>query len=210
VKAGSAERVRKRYDSWSRYYDALDKMPVLSAGGREKRMVAVRMLSLRPGELFLEVGCGTGEMIALALGAGARPALVVAVDFSRGMLLRTRRKVPSAEVVMCDISALPFPPGSIDKMLASYALTSVPDVDSCVEEMARVLSPGGRLVVLDTKTPDSRVTRALTAPGRALARVAGYTFMDRDTLGALGRRFRLLKIARFMGGHVYVAMFGAR
>ncbi|HLF06458.1 MAG TPA: methyltransferase domain-containing protein [Thermoplasmata archaeon] len=207
MKAGSPEKVRKRYDRWSRYYDAVDKFPVLSAGGRERRLAAVRMLNLREGEVFVDVGCGTGEMIDLALKAGGAPCLAVGTDFSIGMLKRTKGKVSKAEVVACDVAALPFPDGSVDKLLASYTLTSVPDVDGCVREMARVLRPSGRLVILDSKTPDSRAARALTAPTRAMAKVAGYTFMDRDTLGALKKRFRLLKIARYSGGLVYIGLF---
>jgi demethylmenaquinone methyltransferase/2-methoxy-6-polyprenyl-1,4-benzoquinol methylase len=210
VKAGRAEKVRKRYDSWSRYYDAVDKFPGLSAGGRERRKAAVRMLDLRDGEVFVDVGCGTGEMISLALQGGARPLLAVGVDFSLGMLRKARSKVPRAQVVMCDVGKLPFPDESVDKMLASYTLTSVPDVTACVDEMARVLLPGGRLVVLDTKLPESRSRRALTAYPRAVARLVGYTYMDRDTLGALAKGFQTVKISEFSGGLVYAASFARR
>lgn len=201
--------MRKRYDSWSRYYDAVDKFPVLSAGGRERRRLAVEMLRLRDGDVFADIGCGTGEMIALAMKR-TKPEIALGLDFSPGMLRRTKAKVPRCEVVLADVGALPLPDESVDRMIAGYTLTSVPDVEACVAEMARVLKPDGRLLVLDSKRPDSRAGRAVTAPTRAMAKLVGYTYMDRDTLGALKKRFRQLKLARFSGDLVYIGLFAKR
>jgi ubiquinone/menaquinone biosynthesis C-methylase UbiE len=92
---------------------------------------------------ILEVGCGWGE---LAEWVGrATGAEVVAVDLSPRMVELARERGVDAQVG--DVQALPFADGEFDVAIAAWMLYHVPDLDRGIAELARVLRPGGRLVV---------------------------------------------------------------
>jgi demethylmenaquinone methyltransferase/2-methoxy-6-polyprenyl-1,4-benzoquinol methylase len=105
----------------------------------------------------LEVGGGSGRV------AGTVDATVL--DPSRGMLRRARAK--GLETVQASATDLPHPDGSVDAVIVVDALHHFPDVERCLGEMARVLAPGGVLVVTEFDR-STRLGRALEAAERAV------------------------------------------
>ncbi|MCC5581591.1 class I SAM-dependent methyltransferase [Microtetraspora sp. AC03309] len=87
-----------------------------------------------------------GRMAAYLAGRGHR---VRGVDLSPDMLERARRRVPQAEFRLGDLSSLPMPDESVDLVVYSLALTHVPVLDPVLSEFARVLRPGGHVVIAD-------------------------------------------------------------
>jgi demethylmenaquinone methyltransferase/2-methoxy-6-polyprenyl-1,4-benzoquinol methylase len=129
------------------------------------------------GGVVCDVATGTGDL-AFAL-AVLRPDLsIAATDVSTEMLARalTRRNRMPASIVSVaagDISALPFPPASLDAVTASYALRNTPDWRASIAELSRVIRPGGHLFTLDFFLPEARAWRLaflawLAAAGRAV------------------------------------------
>lgn len=100
------------------------------------------------GLRILDVGCGDGVYV---VEAGRRGATVTGVDSSAEMLVATGRRAGEngVEVQLCrgDAGALPFDDASFDVVVAITMLCLVPDPTAAVAEMARVLAPGGRLIV---------------------------------------------------------------
>lgn len=88
-------------------------------------------------ERVLEVGGGSGR--------AARTVGATVLDPSRGMLRRARKR--GLEAVQASATDLPYPDGSIDAVMVVDALHHFPDPERCLAEMARVLAPGGVLVV---------------------------------------------------------------
>ena len=101
-----------------------------------------------PGARVLEVGPGAGDR-APSLAEGA--ASYVALDRSLPALLRTRAKVPSATLVLADAEALPLPDASVDLAVAAHVVDLLDAPYAFLEELARVLAPGGELRLA---TPD--------------------------------------------------------
>jgi demethylmenaquinone methyltransferase/2-methoxy-6-polyprenyl-1,4-benzoquinol methylase len=106
---------------------------------------------------ILEVGGGSGR-VARTVGA-------TVVDPSRGMLRRARTK--QLETVQASATDLPHPDGSADAVFVVDALHHFPDPERCLEEMARVLAPGGVLVVTEFDR-STRLGRALEAAETAV------------------------------------------
>lgn len=98
------------------------------------------------GLRVLDVGTGDGTY---ALEAAARGARVTALDASADMLAEARERAGSTAVVFVEgrAEALPFADGSFDVVVAVTVLCLVPDRETALREMARVLAPGGRLVL---------------------------------------------------------------
>ncbi len=113
------------------------------------RDAAIAHAYLRPEMVVADVGCGTGF---LAGGLAPRVARVYALDGSPAMLEVARRNLaPFTHVTyhVTDGSTLPLPDASVDAALANMVLHHCPDPAAAIREMARILRPGGRLVITD-------------------------------------------------------------
>jgi SAM-dependent methyltransferase len=114
------------------------------AQGRSPQDVALKALTDAAPARLLEVGCGTGTFAgrcARELGCE-----VVALDSSRVMVAATR--AAGVEAVLGDVRRLQFADGSFDAAVAAWMLYHVDELDLAIAELARVLSPGGRLVAI--------------------------------------------------------------
>lgn len=99
---------------------------------------------------ILDCGCGYGRTLLQLSQAGFSNCL--GTDYSAGMLERCRREVPSASLVRSDGRSLPLQPASVDAVLLFAVLTCIPvgaDQQALIEEVRRVLRPGGLLYISD-------------------------------------------------------------
>ena len=94
----------------------------------------------------LDAACGTGRYAAHLASLGHR---VVGVDSSPDMLAVAARRVPQADLREGDLTALPLEDGAVDVVVCALALAHVPDLGPALAELARVLRPGGHLVISD-------------------------------------------------------------
>lgn len=190
--AAALERARRYYDVFAatyetrrdgrgRYHDLLDELEIDFA-----------LPSIR-GREVLEVGCGTGLLLR-AFAQEARRA--VGVDLSPGMLAHARAR--GLEVVEGSSDALPFADASFDVAVSFKTLAHVPDLGRALAEMARVVRPGGTLIV-ELYNPWS--VRALLKRARPLRvadgseRDVGTRYDDRRALErALPRGARVVEV----------------
>lgn len=101
--------------------------------------------AIRPGETVLDVGTGTGALIPLI--RRRRPARIVACDLSRGMLEQMARRHPDVEVHQVDVGMLALPAAAIDVVLMNAMFGNIADKEAALANVARMLRPGGRVVV---------------------------------------------------------------
>jgi demethylmenaquinone methyltransferase/2-methoxy-6-polyprenyl-1,4-benzoquinol methylase len=99
----------------------------------------------------LDACCGTGD---LAIEAERQGGLVTGLDFSRPMLERARRKSETIDWVHGDLLALPFRDGSFDAATVGFGVRNVADLERALQELRRVLRPGGRLAILEITQPE--------------------------------------------------------
>ncbi len=99
-----------------------------------------------PVGVALDAACGTGRYAEFLAGRGHR---VVGVDGSPDMLARARTRVPQGEFLLGDLRRLPVGDAEVDLVVCALALTHVPTLEPVIAEFARVLRPGGHLVIAD-------------------------------------------------------------
>jgi SAM-dependent methyltransferase len=128
------------YELWSETYDGpLRLFPI------EEPTVRGLLEALPPCRV-LDAACGTGRHSAWLAARGHE---LVGVDASPAMLARARAKVPRGRFEQGDLTALPLPDGSVDAALCALALVHLPDLRPAIAELARVVRPGGRIVISD-------------------------------------------------------------
>lgn len=144
-------------------YDRLNH--IMTAGmDRNWRKRAVRQLSTHNPQLStLDVACGTGDMTIELL---KRSCSVTVVDLSEEMLGIAKRKTEAAgfqvsdfKFQVADAEALPFDDAKFDAVTCAFGIRNFVHLDKGLQEMARVLKPGCRMVILELSTPDSRLIR---------------------------------------------------
>ena len=137
------EEIASMFDSVASRYDAMDTL--MTGGLNNVWMTALRKaVAPHPGERILDLA-----------------AEVVACDLSEGMIEVGRERHPEIEFVHGNAMDLDFEDGTFDAVTISWGLRNIPDPQLALREMARVVRPRGRLVVLEFSTPPSRIFRGL-------------------------------------------------
>lgn len=190
---GARAQAPAMFDRIARTYDTLN--GVLSFGmHRTWRRRALTHVPDRSGLRALDVATGTAD-VALALLDDPRVAHVTGCDLSTEMLARGREKVlrhpraDACELVVGDALALPFEDGAFDLVTISFGIRNLIDTDRGLQELRRVLAPGGRLIVLEFSTPEPGPFNAIYDVYRrsVLPRIGGalsgdaraYRYLDR-------------------------------
>ncbi|MEA2775748.1 MAG: phosphatidylethanolamine/phosphatidyl-N-methylethanolamine N-methyltransferase [Acetobacteraceae bacterium] len=137
------DRVAEAYGRWAPVYDIVFG-PVFSRG----RRAAVDAAECIGGRI-LEVGVGTG----LSLGQYAKSNQIVGIDISEPMLVKARERVRKLRldhvemIAVMDAEQLTFQDASFDVVIAQYVVTAVPHPEKALDEFARVVRPGGEIIL---------------------------------------------------------------
>jgi ubiquinone/menaquinone biosynthesis C-methylase UbiE len=192
--------VRDAYTRWAPHYDATH------AGTMPKRQEARIALGAHPGDRVLDLACGTGLNLAHLrdmVGDGGR---VVGVDLTPAMLEIARQRISqngwdNVEVREAAAAALPFPDGSFDRVICTYAMNVIPQYARAIDEVERVLVPGGRFVSLELGLAVKRLPRFL-------ARLPHPCAVDvtHQTLAELRRVFADVQVRRYYLGLIFLAV----
>lgn len=122
------------------------------------RKSTVKIAGLKPGEVVVDVACGTGDLSIAFANAGA--GQVIGVDFTYEMLPIARKKSGGRiSYLTGDAMALPLPDGCCDVVSIAFGVRNVADVGRAMAEFRRILRPGGRLVVLEFSQPENGLIR---------------------------------------------------
>jgi len=184
-------------------YDVITAVLSYGQDARWKRTL-IALAQVQPGERALDLACGTGD---IAFAAAAKGARVVGLDLTHRMLQLAAQKSRAAEFVTGDMTSLPFPSQTFDLVTTGYGLRNVPDLDLAIDEIARVLRPGGRLLSLDFNRPQPALVRAvylsyLTVVGATLGWIL---HRDPDTY-----RYIPASIRRYPGAAGVASLLAAR
>jgi demethylmenaquinone methyltransferase/2-methoxy-6-polyprenyl-1,4-benzoquinol methylase len=144
--------VRSMFDAIAPRYDLVNRVMTfrMDVGWRRR---TVRDLGLGAGSTVVDLACGTGDFCRELHTAGLRP---IGMDLSFGMLAAARTTAP---LVQADALRLPIPDASVDGVTCGFALRNLLALDPFLDELARVVRPGGRIALLEVATPPNPVLR---------------------------------------------------
>lgn len=169
------EGIQTLFDNISPEYDRLNHLLSMNIDKRWRKNAVRRIINTDQPLNVLDVACGTGDF-SLAI---ARRALkiksggvrITGIDISEGMMRVGRRKIRKAgfapeegkkvtvEMVQADCEALPYGDGTFDRITAGFGVRNFEHLEQGLKEMFRVLSRGGRLVILELSVPSNPIVR---------------------------------------------------
>jgi demethylmenaquinone methyltransferase/2-methoxy-6-polyprenyl-1,4-benzoquinol methylase len=211
----SPEGVQRMFDRIAPVYDLMNRVMTMGLDQRWRRKTVKAVVE--PGDRVLDAACGTGDLAIIAAKAGG---VVTGLDFSERMLDRARRKAPELKWVRGDLLALPFEDESFDSATVGFGVRNVADLAAGIEELRRVLRPGGRLAILEITQPRGVLApfyrlwfdRLVPLLGRVLPGGSAYTYLPAsvrrfpgpEDLGALLREagFEDVRWRLYAGGIV--------
>jgi phosphatidylethanolamine/phosphatidyl-N-methylethanolamine N-methyltransferase len=162
--------VTKAYARWAPVYDLV--FGRVFETGRKSSIAAAE----RIGGRILEVGVGTG----ISLPDYSRSNTLVGIDISEPMLLKAKERVAQFNLTnveslsVMDVNHLGFPDESFDVVVAQYVITAVPDPETALAEFARVLKPGGEIILVNHISAESGLRRAFELGFAPIARRLGW------------------------------------
>lgn len=162
--------VEQAYDRWAPVYDLV--FGGVFSKGRRAAIAATN----RIGGRVLEVGVGTGISLPL-YGAHLR---IFGTDISEAMLEKARRRVAEFKLenveglAVMDAEKLEFSDNSFDVVMAQYVVTAVPNPEAALDEFARVLRPGGELIILTRVSADAGMRRFVERRLQPVVRPLGF------------------------------------
>lgn len=169
----SSTFVARRYDRLARIYGFLESIFMMRPGIRS---ATVDALALAPGQTVLEIGCGTGANLSRLVQSVGPSGTVLGIDVSSGMVaraksLRDSRGWKNVELTVQDAQQLNTQQG-LDAVLFSLSYSVLSDQQRALADAWNHLADGGRLVIMDARSPDGRLGALLTRPMRILSRVS--------------------------------------
>ncbi len=155
-----SRQIQNMFSAIAPRYDFLNRL--LSCGrDRHWRRAAVDLLAPASGERYLDVATGTAD-VALEIVSRALPGIHVnGVDISHPMLVLGGRKVRGNDLATAIslqagcVESLPFPDDGFNGVISAFGVRNFSDLIRGLEEMRRVLKPGGRIVILEFSLPEN-------------------------------------------------------
>jgi demethylmenaquinone methyltransferase/2-methoxy-6-polyprenyl-1,4-benzoquinol methylase len=205
---GKRRYVRALFATIADRYDFITVALSYGQDARWKRRL-VALAAPGPHTRALDLATGTGD---IAFAVASRGAQVVGLDVTLRMIELAREKsravsASDTSFLVGDMMALPFPDASFDLVTTGYGLRNVPDLTLAIEEIRRVLKPGGQILSLDFNRPANAIVRKaylayLTAVGGTLG---WLLHRDPDTY-----RYIPASIRQYPGAAAVAGMLGSR
>src|SRR3974390_2808043 len=151
------ESVEQAYDRWAPIYDLV--FGGVFSKGRDAAIQATNKI----GGRGLEVGVGTG----ISLPLYSQNLRIFGTDISEAMLKKAKQRVAEGRLknieglAVMDAEKLEFPDNSFDMVMAQYVVTAVPNPEVALDEFARVVRPGGEVIILTRVSADNGIRRVL-------------------------------------------------
>lgn len=175
--------VQRLFTSIAYRYDWFNRLASLGLDQLWRKQLIHRG-GIRPGMLILDLCAGTGDLSLMCADGQSGFGMVVGADLNKAMLLIGKKKAldKGLEVqwLQTDAQKLPFPNGTFDRVIISFSTRNLTDLGEGLQEMVRVLQPGGQLLILETGRPKNPIVRiAYQAFLFTVVRVIGFVLTGR-------------------------------
>jgi demethylmenaquinone methyltransferase/2-methoxy-6-polyprenyl-1,4-benzoquinol methylase len=206
----SRQKIKELYQSGAKHYDFTTILfRLIGLRMKTYRSLAIKKLSLQPGDFIVELGCGTGLNFPLLTEQIKAEGRLIGVDLTPGMLDIAQRRVErfgwkNVELVQSDVATYNFPE-KVNGVFATGLFGYIPEYDSVIKAVYQALVPGGHLVILDGKQPESLPSWLFKIVLR-LGEPFGYTpeYFNVRPWESVSRYFKEVSLETRYGGMIYI------
>ena len=157
------EGIRKLFDNIAPDYDKLNHILSLNIDKGWRKKAVREIVDVQSPLAVLDVACGTGDFTIEIAQKAAEGSRVTGIDLSEGMMKIGREKIKaagvSADMVQGDCEALQYEEGTFDRISVGFGVRNFEHLELGLQEMLRVLKPGGKLVILELSVPSNSLVR---------------------------------------------------
>ena len=157
------EGVRKLFDNIAPDYDKLNHILSLNIDKGWRKKAVRKLVDTQEPLKVLDVACGTGDFTIEIAQKVAKGSEVIGVDISEGMMAVGREKIKkagvSAELFVADCEDLPYSDNTFDRISVGFGVRNFEHLELGLSQMYRVLTPGGKLVILELSVPSNAFIR---------------------------------------------------
>ena len=157
------EGIRKLFDNIAPDYDKLNHILSLNIDKGWRKKAVREIVDVQSPLAVLDVACGTGDFTIEIAQKAAEGSRVTGIDLSEGMMKIGREKIKaagvSADMVQGDCEALQYADGTFDRISVGFGVRNFEHLEIGLQEMLRVLKPGGKLVILELSVPSNSLVR---------------------------------------------------
>ncbi len=200
--------VRGMFGGIARRYDFLNHLLSFNLDRRWRARMVERVSEIlaRPEARALDLCCGTGDVLQAM--ERRKPCTTFGSDFCHPMLIEARRKVKSA-LFEADALALPLAADSLDLVTIAFGFRNLANYRRGLEELRRVLKPGGTLAILEFSQPSNRVFGAAYGffSTRVLPRIGGLISGSREAYSYLPESIQKFPSAEELATQMRLALF---
>lgn len=210
----AARWVRGMFGRVAGRYDLLNHLLSFNLDKRWRARTVARVAGVlaRPGARVLDLCCGTADVL-LSLSERKSGAAIYGSDFCHPMLLEAQRKIARhklrSPLFEADAQSLPLAAGSLDLVTVAFGFRNLTNYRRGLEELARVLKPGGVLAILEFSQPTNRPFAALYGffSAQVLPRIGGMVSGSRDAYAYLPESIRKFPGADDLAAQMQAAGF---
>src|SRR6202050_1249631 len=214
--ADASRGVRGMFGRVAGRYDLLNHLLSFNLDKRWRARTVERVADVlaRPNAKVLDLCCGTGDVL-LSLAARRGAAAIFGSDFCHPMLIEAQRKIAahkvSSPLFEADALALPLASDSLDLITVAFGFRNLTNYRHGLEELARVLKPGGTLAILEFSQPTNRLFAVLDGffSTRVLPWVGGMISGSRDAYTYLPESIKKFPGAEGLAGQMRAAGFSS-
>ena len=166
IKALDKIQVKRIYNKTSGYYDWFHRLGTFNLDNRGRKFLVKH--TVKNGDYILDAGGGTGTTGLLALEKSGPKSKLVILDASENMLKQANSKTQAKNLSdrvstkVGDMYDIPYPENTFDVVLSTYSTCPLEDPSYAVQEMKRVLKPGGLLGIAHSAEPNNKIARFFT------------------------------------------------
>lgn len=177
---GKKKQVEQMFDNIAGGYDSMNRVISFGTDASWKKKI-LKMIAAKKPETILDIATGTGDLAILMTATSAKK--IVGLDLSDRMLEVGRKKIIAKkltdriEMIQGDSENLPFADNSFDAVTVAYGIRNFENLNQGLQEISRVLKPGGTLVILETSNPTKTPFKQF------------YNFYTKKILPLIGRLF---------------------
>ena len=157
------EGVRKLFDNIAPDYDKLNHILSLNIDKGWRKKAVRNLVDTQEALKVLDVACGTADFTIEIAQKVAKGSEVIGVDISEGMMAVGREKIKkagvSAELIVADCEDLPYADNTFDRIAVGFGVRNFEHLELGLSQMCRVLTPGGKLVILELSVPSNAFIR---------------------------------------------------